>query len=263
MDFSDLARRFAALIDNRVEIRNDGVARISPAFEQLHQDVKTALQGSPNNENLLDIANGMDMMKEMLSDPEFAMSVTQPPAETVEPQPEIFDAIEDAIEGGNLASVRDALKTWDINQRFGEFDATALYHAMSCMFGFSIELVDFLLDAGADPRKGLADSNVLHGLGFARLDGIDPAKLARVIRRCADGGADINQITGQLQWTPLIYAVSEWNPVATEALLLAGADINIRAGDTGRGCFSGASCMDFAEGHDETVAVLNRFSRPN
>ncbi|MGJ8610856.1 MAG: hypothetical protein ACSHWY_07165 [Octadecabacter sp.] len=55
--------------------------------------------------------------------------------------------------------------------------------------------------------------------------------------------------------------MSEWNDVATEALLLAGADPFVRAGDTGQVCFSGADCLTIANGHRATMAVLATYSR--
>jgi ankyrin repeat protein len=77
--------------------------------------------------------------------------------------------------------------------------------------------------------------------------------------RCVELGAALEERTSKLGWTPLITAVSEREPVATEALLMAGADIHARAGDTGHGCFSGASVWDFAQGDDDTLAVLKTY----
>ena len=141
-----------------------------------------------------------------------------------EPQPEIFDAIEDC----DVKAVRSALQNWDINQAYGQYETTALYYAVSCMHETSLDVINVLLDAGADPRKGLTQTNVLHGLGFANLKGIQPEELAKVVQRCIELGADIEERSPRLQWTPLITAVSEWNPIATEALLLAGANIRAR-----------------------------------
>ncbi|MEO0944634.1 MAG: hypothetical protein AAFY06_07290, partial [Pseudomonadota bacterium] len=132
------------------------------------------------------------------------------------------------------------------------------------MFGVSLAVVTFLLDAGADPKVGLGtNSNVLHGLGFGRCDGVAPEALAEVIVRCVGLGADIEQRSNRLGWTPLITAASEWNPVAVEALLLAGADITARAGEVEGVCFAGETGRAFAEGDPATLAVFERFSRPN
>ena len=105
---------------------------------------------------------------------------------------------------------------------------------------------------------GLTGSNALHGLGFAALDGIRPDALAFVIRRCMALGADLEARTPKLGWTPLHYAVSEWNPIATEALLIAGADPNARAGSDG-GCFADARPLQMGQGKDEVVVLLKRF----
>ena len=103
------------------------------------------------------------------------------------------------------------------------------------------------------------NSNVLHGLGFGRCDDLDPTELAEAIKRCVALGADIEEHSNKLKWTPLITAASEWNPVATEALLLAGADILARAGDVEGVCLSGEPALAFANGHARTEAVLRRY----
>lgn len=172
----------------------------------------------------------------------------------VEMEPDLFDAIED----GDLDRVAEGLKSWDVNRPFGKYEKTPLYAAMSNMFDASLATMTFLLDAGADPKRGLSDGNVLHGLGFANLDSISAEALAFVVRRCMALGADIEQRTPKLGWTPLHYAVSEWNPVATEALLLAGADANAPSG-AASGCFSNARPLEMGQGKDEVVQLLRRF----
>ena len=259
MDISELERRTAEVLPKMVVVGDDGEARLSSEFIDLQRDIETALQESGDIAVLRDMAKAMEMMKETLSDPEIARSIAQNQLMPPEPQPEIFEAIEDC----DVDAVRAALKAWNVNEPVGEYEATALYRAMSCSFGTSLEVINLLLDEGADPNKGLTDTNVLHGLGFANLQGIAPEDLTRVVRRCIDLGADIEQRSNKLQWTPLITAVSEWNPIATEALLLAGADIRARAGDVDGVCFAGADCMAFADGHDETMAVLRRFMTAN
>ena len=69
-----------------------------------------------------------------------------------EPNPPIFDAIDD----GDVNAVREELERWKVNMRVGPFQSTALYHAMSNSLGFSLDVVTLLLDAGADPNKGLS-----------------------------------------------------------------------------------------------------------
>lgn len=258
MDNSELVRRLKELIINPVVVGDDGVARISPDFEPLENEAANALKVSVDIIELDELVHVLSMLKETLSSPEIIKSYADMSATQFEPQPDIFDAIEER----DVEAVRAALQKWEINESFGEHECTALYKSMSAMFGVSLEVIDLLLDSGADPNKGLTDTNVLHGLGFANLDGNKPEELALVVRRCVELGADIEQRSNNLQWTPLITAVSEWNPVATEALLLAGADIRARAGETGRGCFSGADCLAFANGNAATLAVLKRFMSP-
>ena len=255
MDLLEFERRASELMSNLVVIGEDGAATLSPNFDRLQKDIEDALREFGDAAELHALANVMDAMKASVADPEIAWSVSGSPA-AFEPQPKIFDAIED----GDTDAAREALRSWDVNQTHGRYESTALYRAMSCASGASLELMGLLLDAGADPNKGLAGTNVLHGLGFANLDGIEPADLAHIIRRCMLLGADLEQRSKRLEWTPLIAAVSEWNPIATEALLLAGANIRARAGEVEGVAYSGAGCMVFAQGHEPTIAVLERFA---
>ncbi|MEL6794684.1 MAG: hypothetical protein AAFP78_14585, partial [Pseudomonadota bacterium] len=71
--------------------------------------------------------------------------------------------------------------------------------------------------------------------------------------------ADIEQRTPRLDWTPLITAASEWNPVAVEALLMAGADVGAKTSKANGVYGVGSDCFDFAKGHEATLAVLRRY----
>lgn len=169
-------------------------------------------------------------------------------------------AIFGMIERGDVAGVRAALKVCDVNARYGQQGETPLYRAMSLVRGGSIEIMNVLLDCGADPKIGLKDGNVLHGLGVGNSDDlISVEMLLPVVLRCVALGADIEQRTDKLGWTPLIAAVSDWNPVVSEVLLLAGADITVKAGERDGACLSGAGLVDFARGDPETMAVLKIF----
>lgn len=170
-------------------------------------------------------------------------------------QPEIFNAIED----GDTTLVKQALGTWDVNATHGQFEKTALYATMSNMFGVSVEIADLLLDAGADPKKGLTDSNVLHGLGFGRCDEVPVEELAGLVKRCVGLGADIEQRTNNLQWTPLHTALNEWNAQASEALLLGGADPNACAGLTGQGYNAGQSGLQMSIMNSVIFELLLRY----
>lgn len=168
------------------------------------------------------------------------------------PEPEIFDALED----NDISAIKSALKDWDVNERHGQHDKTVLYDAVSNMFGVSLEVIDLLLDAGADPRKGLTHTGVLHGLGFGRYDGVPPEALAERIARCINLGADIEERSENLQWTPLHTALTEWNEEASKALLLAGADPNARAGTDNNACTAGQTCLDMVLSEPELFEML-------
>ncbi|SHG97798.1 hypothetical protein [Marivita hallyeonensis] len=257
MDLSEFERRAAAVMPNMIVTDESGAPSLSPEFLALHDDVMEALGDNPEDSTLTQLAEALSGLRLTLSDPDIAAETLNALRNPPPPQPPLFDA----IETGDVSQIRAALHGCDVNARFGEYDKTALYHAVTELDGLSLEVVHLLLDAGADPRLGLTDSNVLHGLGFARTRHLAPEDLAGFVTRCVDLGADLEHRTCRLQWTPLITAVSEWEPVATEALLMVGADITACAGDTGKGCFSGASVWDFANGHDETLAVLNTYAK--
>lgn len=258
MSLKEFETRLAQVMQNMVAIGPDGVPGPSPELQALHSEIADAVRQPGASAELRQVAETLSLMQQMYSDPDMATTQLEIQTNPPPPNPDIFDAIEDC----DPDAVRSALETWDVNTQIGEFDSTALYRAMSCCFGISLEVITLLLDAGADPRKGLGDTNVLHGLGFARLNDIAPEDLAAIIRRCVALGADIEQRSDKLRWTPLITAVSEWNPVATEALLLAGAQINARSGDVEGVCFANADVLAFANGHTKTLAVLNRYLSP-
>ncbi len=171
------------------------------------------------------------------------------------PEPEIFEA----IEVGDADRVRAALETWEVNARYGEFNKTALYAAVSDSGGAALGIAELLLDAGANPSLGLSDGNVLHGLGFGRFEPRETERLAAFVQRCVSLGADIEERTNHLQWTPLHTALNEWNVEASDALLRAGADPNARAGDDNAACTAGQSCLEMALAHRPTFALLLQY----
>ena len=168
--------------------------------------------------------------------------------------PALFDAIDD----GDLAAVRVEMAEWDLNRQHGRLRKTALYHAMAGM-DVPVEILEALLDAGADPRRGMGPNNVLHALGFAILDEMDEDGLARVVARCVAGGAELEQRSDSLRWTPLQGAITEWNPVAVRALLRAGADPDAVSGTVDGCCLSRTSCLAMAMAHPEIFEILLDF----
>ncbi len=256
MDIRDFQLRLTDFMMSQV---TSGPGNTAEA-EALRKDLDAAIAAYGDDmPELQQLANQLDLLKAVASDPDLASKMAEDAMKDYVPNPPIFDAIDD----GDLAAVETALADWGIHDTHGEYKATALYHAMSCMFGVSLPIVRLLLDRGADPSRGLGTtSNVLHGLGFGRCDGLDPQDLAAVITRCVGLGADLEQRSDRLGWTPLITAASEWNPVAVEALLLAGADISARAGEVDGVCFAGQTALAFGEGHAPTKDVLEKYLDP-
>jgi len=232
----------------------DVTARIEK-FDELERDLKTAISRSDTPEVLQEFLEMFLSIRRSLSDPNFLKPMSGAEKDLMNAQPPIFDT----IEGGDVDAVRAALVDWDVNTQAGTYGSSALYRAMTVTWGPSLEVINCLLDAGADPKRGLGDTNVLHGLGFPIWHDVTAVELSEVVKRCIALGANIEERTETLGWTPLILAVSERNVVATEALLLAGADPQVRAGDTGRGCFSGADCLSVANGDHKTMTVLKTF----
>lgn len=164
----------------------------------------------------------------------------------------LFVAIDDADQD----AVLDILHDVDLNHRSASSGATPLYHAMSNMDGLSVPILQTLLDNGANPSHGAGGLNVLHALAFASIEDSDVPELSRVIRRCIALGADIEQHTATLKWTPLMVAISEWNLPAARALLLAGANPDAHAGDLdGRG----VTALDLAANMHAAVDLLDEF----
>ena len=257
MDIADFQNRLTDFMISQMTQGPGNTAEAQALRAELDEAIKAYGDQMPE---LRDLATQLDLLAEVAQNPELAAQIAENATKEYEPNPKIFDAIDD----GDLDAVKAALTSWDVNATHGEFECTALYQAMSNMFGVSPPMAHLLLDAGADPKVGLGtSSNVLHGLGFSRCDGVTPEDLAKVITRCVALGADIEQRSNRLGWTPLITAASEWNPVAVEALLLAGADIDAHAGEVEGVCFSGEPGRAFADGDPATLAVFERFSVPN
>ncbi|MEL7100650.1 MAG: hypothetical protein AAGM84_17630 [Pseudomonadota bacterium] len=249
-DFEDrvasLVHRMAGGVDNDPDGLRADILSLRARLEREGQLLSEAERAM--------LREALDGFIEMIDTPGVLDMVAEASANPLPPQPAIFDAIDLA----DLEDIKTALETWDINTRYGEAEKTALYHAMASTDA-DIAVMHALLDAGADPRFGLAGSNVLHGLGFALLQDIAAEDLAGVIRRCIAAGADIEARSAQLQWTPLIMAASEWNAVATEALLMCGADVHAVAGPVHGVYGAGKTAATFADGHAPTLNVLKQY----
>ncbi len=263
MVLQDFQARLGALMVSMRDALHTGAKRPSDdvitGLALLEAEVRQAMAEMREPALLSEIAQGIAALRETIADPGIMSMMAQSLSAPPDARPAVFKAIED----GDVDAVRALLPGYEINAQHGQYRVSALYHAMSAMFGVSVEIIELLLDAGADPRIGIGDQNVLSGLAFGRCDGIAPEDLARVIRRCVDLGADLEQRSDRLLWTPLICAANEWNPVAVEALLLAGADITAKAGEVDGVFGAGDDSFFHANGSPETLAVLMRYARRN
>jgi len=254
MDLKDFEDRVASLVHRMA----GGVDNDPEALRADIMQLRALLDGEghqlPDGERAM-LREALDGFLEMIDTPGVLDQVAEAAANPPPPQPAIFDA----IDMGDLAGVTAALKTWEINARHGEFGKTALYHAFAA-HDPDLDIMNALLDAGADPQLGLTGSTALHGFGFGYQRGIAPEALAAVIQRCLDAGADIEARSEGLHWTPLITAASEYNEVATEALLMCGADMTATAGVVDGVFGAGQTAAYFAAGHGPTSAILKRYA---
>lgn len=186
-----------------------------------------------------------------------AMSLSGYAPDDYETHPEIFQAIECC----DIDAVLAQLKTYDVNSQHGQYGKTALYRAVTPMAGdASFPIMHALLDAGADPRLGLGeDTNVLQGFGFGVFDDGMVDDLETVIRKCVERGADLEQQSDKLRWTPLHSALNEWNTQVTEALLRVGANPNAATDAAAPRCTAGQNCLAMAIGRPREFELLLRF----
>lgn len=255
MDAQEIQQKAIELMLSMV---NSDPAKAKADFQALKQAAAQLDADLP--EEMSEAMSAMELMIEMLATQSYDVDLVQSTLpdflkEPSEPEPEIFDAIDD----GDVEAVKAALAEWDINARHGQFSKTALYQAVSGFGERPLEMANLLLDHGADPCKGLAETGVLHGLGFGRWSDEDPAALAEFVRRCVALGADIEEASDRLQWTPLMTALNEWETVSVEALLMAGADPNAKAGSENNACTRGQSCLEMALCQPKLVELLLRF----
>jgi ankyrin repeat protein len=82
-----------------------------------------------------------------------------------------------------------------------------------------VDLVRFLLDAGANPRTG---SLTITALGLAAEQGE-----AEIIQMLLPRGIDVNEPVGQDGWTALLSAIKHGHRSVVQLLVTAGANVNI------------------------------------
>ena len=256
MDAQDLEQKIVALM---LKLGSMDALAAKSDLDALRRKVDE--MGVTLSDEMTEAFDALGQMIDMMADPAgldletVARACPEEMSLTLEPEPEIFDAIQE----GDAAGVTAALKTWDVNAQHGQFAKTALYEAVSGFGDCSLEIATLLLDAGADPRKGLGKTNVLHGLGFGRWQGEDLQALATFVQRCVALGADIEERSDNLQWTPLMTALNEWEAVAVEALLVAGADPNAKAGVANEACTAGQSCLEMALCEPTLIELLLQY----
>lgn len=221
--------------------------QIAEEYRQKNRDLISEIKSIGSVENLISKCGGIDQAMEFLMS---KMSKSMPPSDA---EPDIFDAVED----GDVEKLKELLKHQDVNQHFGKFDMTPLYGAITSPEP-SFEVINLLLDHGADPRLGLTNTNVLHGFGFGYYQDDQLEAVTQVVQRCVDLGADLEQRSDRLIWTPLMTAMNEMNMAATVALLRAGANPNARAGVNAGAFTDGKNCLEMAIS-PEFVKVLLEF----
>jgi ankyrin repeat protein len=82
-----------------------------------------------------------------------------------------------------------------------------------------VDIVRFLLDAGANPRTG---SLTMTALGLAAEQGE-----AEIIQMLLPRGIDVNEPVGQAGWTALLSAIKHGHRSVVQLLVTAGANVNI------------------------------------
>ncbi|GEM_PF-2950132 len=220
---------------------------VAEEYRQKNRDLIAEIKSIGTVENLLEKCGGPDQALGFLMS---RISMCLPP---FDPQPRIYEAINE----GDIETLRESLKHEDVNQRHGKFDTTPLYAAITSVEA-SFDIMNLLLDHGADPNLGLTETNVVHGFGFGYFQEDQTDAVAQVVQRCVNLGADLEQCSDRLQWTPLMTAIYEMNMAAMVALLRAGADPNARAGDSTGAVSDGKNCLEMAFS-PEFVKVLLEF----
>lgn len=122
--------------------------------------------------------------------------------------------LHEAVEAGHVGLVQRLLAAGADPNREDDAGMTAL--CGGCQQGIPVELVDALIDGGADPNAGSNHSSALHWAIEARNAGVVDRLLAR--------GADVNAVSGYQRRRPLHAAFEVADDALAARLIRAGAD---------------------------------------
>lgn len=176
------------------------------------------------------------------------------------PPPPSYQALFDAIENDGPDDIRALLTPdLDLNVAVGPYNSVPLHRAMMRPER-SAEVIDMFLNAGA--RADFATDqgySALHLVADTSYLDDDLAELAAIVALLLTHGADIEART-HWDWTPLHRAVMEGLPMELEALLINGADPNVRFGAESLPEFSrGMTPLMVAGSEHQKVALLLRY----
>lgn len=155
-----------------------------------------------------------------------------------------------AIEDGDVERTRALLAARPEDARGG-----VNLHLAAAAPERATELVEALLAAGADvdARDAHGMTALHHAIGANRA----AADGARVIEVLVRAGADV-EAQGQYGWTPLLYAVERGEVEEVEALLDAGARVDVVYPDESPGFARGLTLLGMARADRAKVELLRR-----
>jgi ankyrin repeat protein len=143
-------------------------------------------------------------------------------SETLDPTP-VYD------ENATNTSLMAAVLAGDVDLAGQAVEARASLDGYDWNLGYSplgmaidrghIDLVQFLLDAGANPHNGSLTTTAL-GLAAERGE-------VEMIQLLLPRGIDVNQPVGQDAWTALLSAIKHGHRAVVQLLVTAGANVNI------------------------------------
>jgi ankyrin repeat protein len=169
-----------------------------------------------NGRTALDYAGDKAELRQLLLDAGAKVPVPKYLAK-VKTNPTDPDVFAEAINAGDVATVRTMLAAGVSIEARNRQDETPLQRAVACA---NLEIVEILLAAGADPHvKDDEGSNLLHTAAFK--DNV------ALVRKLLSLGLDVNK-ADEDGFTPLMAAAVEGCAEIAKVLLEAGADVNAR-----------------------------------